>query len=92
MGNPKQPWIYPSKKGTNMERITNDKGKFRHFKMTEDEYSLLTSEYMGLCISCGAERDSCEPDATEYECECCEKKTVYGAEELMLMERIKLTV
>jgi hypothetical protein len=42
-------------------------------------------DYIGFCIKCGAERDRCEPDAREYECEECEEKAVYGAEELLIM-------
>ncbi len=42
-------------------------------------------DYTGFCIKCGAERDSCEPDAREYECYECEEHTVYGAEELLIM-------
>ena len=76
-----------------MKRITNpDTGKFRHFEMTEGEYKGLVDCYEGLCVSCGAERGCCEPDARRYECEeGCGKRTVYGAEELMLMGRIKLS-
>jgi len=38
----------------------------------------------GFCISCGEEAEGCEPDARGYECEYCNKKTVYGAEELLM--------
>ena len=39
----------------------------------------------GFCLSCGAEADSCEPDAREYVCESCNEPKVYGAEELLMM-------
>ncbi len=39
----------------------------------------------GFCVACGAEVEGVEPDAREYECECCGKKAVYGAEELLMM-------
>ncbi len=39
----------------------------------------------GFCIRCGAERDCCEPDAREYACEECGERSVYGAEELIMM-------
>lgn len=39
----------------------------------------------GICLACGADADGCEPDAREYNCECCDKNKVYGAEELLLM-------
>jgi hypothetical protein len=39
----------------------------------------------GFCISCGEESNECEPDAREYTCDFCNKPTVYGAEELLMM-------
>lgn len=39
----------------------------------------------GFCVACGADSDSCEPDARGYECEECGEKQVFGAEELLLM-------
>ena len=42
-------------------------------------------DYLGFCIFCGEEAQGVEPDARGYECECCEKKGVYGAEELLMM-------
>lgn len=42
-------------------------------------------DYTGFCIECGAERDSCEPDAREYDCYECGANAVYGAEELLVM-------
>lgn len=39
----------------------------------------------GFCTNCGAERDCCEPDAREYDCEECGENKVYGAEELIFM-------
>jgi hypothetical protein len=39
----------------------------------------------GFCIDCGTEMEGCEPDAREYKCEACGQRTVYGAEELVLM-------
>lgn len=46
-------------------------------------------DYMGFCIKCGCERDNCEPDAREYDCEGCGQNTVYGAEEILLMGLVK---
>jgi hypothetical protein len=42
----------------------------------------------GYCLSCGAMRGNCEPDARRYPCEECGKRAVYGAEELILMGRV----
>jgi len=40
---------------------------------------------MGYCTACGAERDCCEPDARNYECEDCGERKVFGSEELLVM-------
>lgn len=41
---------------------------------------------IGFCISCGEESETrCEPDAREYKCHNCDKNSVYGAEELLIM-------
>jgi hypothetical protein len=40
---------------------------------------------IGFCTACGEEAYGVEPDAREYECESCEEKAVYGAEELLIM-------
>ena len=41
-------------------------------------------DHIGFCTACGEDADGCEPDAREYECECCGERAVYGAEHLML--------
>lgn len=48
----------------------------------ENEESLSN---MGICHACGNEQDGCEPDARNYECEACEEKNVFGAEETLMM-------
>ena len=45
-------------------------------------------EYLGFYTACGAGRDCCEPDATEYECDECGEFAVFGAEELIVMGRV----
>lgn len=45
--------------------------------------------YCGFCIACGAERDSCEPDARNYECYDCGEHQVFGAEELLIMGMVQ---
>jgi hypothetical protein len=37
----------------------------------------------GFCTACGAEAYGVEPDARGYVCECCGKRAVFGAEELL---------
>tara|TARA_R110000824_G_scaffold162516_1_gene338205 strand:- start:42 stop:281 length:240 start_codon:yes stop_codon:yes gene_type:complete len=39
---------------------------------------------VGYCVECGEERYGTEPDARRYPCEACGKKSVYGAQELLL--------
>ena len=45
--------------------------------------AIESGEYIGLCIACGAESFGVEPDARKYPCEVCDKRTVYGAQELL---------
>lgn len=40
---------------------------------------------LGVCLACGEIAEGVEPDARGYECDCCEKKKVYGLEEAVLM-------
>lgn len=40
--------------------------------------------YTGFCVACGSEQGGCEPDARNYECENCGKRSVFGAEELLI--------
>jgi Zn finger protein HypA/HybF involved in hydrogenase expression len=40
----------------------------------------------GWCLTCGEEVDGVEPDARRYLCEACDNKTVYGYEELLIMD------
>lgn len=42
----------------------------------------------GFCLACGYEQDCVEPDARGYECEDCERPTVYGADELLIMGKV----
>jgi len=45
--------------------------------------AIQSGEYMGFCITCGAEHMDIEPDARRYSCEVCGEKAVYGAQELL---------
>jgi len=53
------------------------------FKLEAIEEAM--QDYCGFCIECGAEKDCCEPDACQYECDECGERAVYGAEELVIM-------
>ena len=51
---------------------------------TEDLLEKIDTN-QGWCLSCGEwTHDTCEPDATEYECPVCGDCTVYGAEHIMM--------
>ena len=43
----------------------------------------------GYCLACGAMRECCEPDARQYQCDDCKQLQVYGAEELVIMDRVR---
>lgn len=48
------------------------------------ERQMTSLDNPGFCIACGEDQDGCEPDAREYECECCGKRAVFGAADLLL--------
>jgi predicted RNA-binding Zn-ribbon protein involved in translation (DUF1610 family) len=54
---------------------------------TEEE---ISAGNMGMCVNCGNEVYSVEPDARGYTCESCGKKEVFGLEELLLMGGLEL--
>jgi hypothetical protein len=66
-------------------------GSFPTFTMSAEEYAGYEDEMIGLCLTCGAERYGCEPDAREYPCEECEALAVYGVPELLIMGEIEIT-
>lgn len=58
-------------------------------KVPMSEIENAIEENLGWCVNCqGFTTDSCEPDARRYTCEECGKKTVYGAEEALMMGAI----
>ena len=44
----------------------------------------------GFCRSCVEEQGGCEPDARNYECECCGERQVFGAEELLMIGGLEI--
>jgi len=49
------------------------------FCCSVDEYHEHEDAFDGICISCGEwSTGGVEPDAEEYECECCGAKAVMG--------------
>lgn len=47
------------------------------------ERAHLSLDDPGFCVSCGADREGCEPDMRKGPCEVCGCPAVYGAEELL---------
>ena len=43
-----------------------------------------TLDNPGICLSCGADAEGCEPDARRYTCEHCGNKWVFGDEEILI--------
>ena len=76
-----------------MKSIFNtDTGQFTRVEMTRREYQDLGNDYGGICVACGdATEGGIEPDARRYACESCDKRAVYGIEELMLRGRVQIT-
>jgi hypothetical protein len=54
-------------------------------KIDEIMQAIEADDYLGFCLNCGSIGNSCEPDAREYTCDDCGEKTVYGAEECLIM-------
>jgi hypothetical protein len=69
--------------------MKTNKSVYLTFTMSEEEFRELCEDYRGLCTSCGEERDAnIEPDAERVKCEHCGKKTVCGADVLLITDRI----
>ena len=62
-----------------------------NFQMSEAEFRDGDNNCEGRCLACGAEADGVEPDARQYECECCGEPKVYGLAELLIMGLIEFT-
>lgn len=60
-------------------------------KMSQKTFMKQNENYLGYCIKCGASRKHCEPDARRYPCDKCHGNFVYGLEELLLMNYVRLT-
>lgn len=54
-------------------------------RLTEEQYTELVDDSMGICLNCRRAQSGCEPDARRYKCEECGAPTVYGTEECLLM-------
>lgn len=49
------------------------------------ESEMFGTSNPGFCTACGEDADGCEPDARNYECECCGAHAVFGAAEVLTM-------
>lgn len=68
-------------------RITDSK-PFKVILENGSEIYELEYENFGLCLSCGADHYTCEPDAERYHCEDCGENRVYGLAQLLMNNRI----
>lgn len=57
--------------------------------ITVEEYLEYREEYIGICLECGAERETCEPDADGYRCEDCGEHAVQGCDNLLAMGNVE---
>lgn len=61
---------------------------------TEMKIPATTDEIMdgriGACTRCGKKTYGVEPDAQQYECPDCETNTVFGLQELLLMDFLEI--
>lgn len=68
-----------------MKRRTLPEGLTIDIIQEAAEREMFGLDNPGFCLSCGEENDSCEPDARNYECDCCGEREVFGASELLMM-------
>jgi len=52
--------------------------------MDAAEREMFGTDNPGFCIACGGEHDSCEPDASFYECYDCGQHMVFAAAEILM--------
>jgi predicted RNA-binding Zn-ribbon protein involved in translation (DUF1610 family) len=58
-------------------------------RFTLEQLEEAAELYNGFCLSCGAEREECEPDAERYPCPECGENEVFGAEQILLTGLVK---
>ena len=51
--------------------------------------ALELDENRAFCIRCGDTDQTIEPDVERAECECCEQRGLYGAEQLLILGMYK---
>jgi hypothetical protein len=50
----------------------------------------MTDAAIGFCVACGCSSYGVEPDAERYRCDYCSELKVYGAEQLLIMGRLRV--
>jgi hypothetical protein len=60
-------------------------------KMSIKRYESLGESYSGICLACGAIKDSgVEPDATGYPCDACDAHQVCGIEHALITGQLDI--
>jgi hypothetical protein len=58
--------------------------------LTDSEASAPQFEDGGFCIACGQEIEPIEPDARRVRCEACGEPLVFGLQELLMLDVLKI--
>lgn len=77
--------------GETVKLVQNHEGKLRHIEMAEAEAQAMDDASEGICVACGAVRPQTEPDARMYPCDSCLRQTVFGVQELIIMQYVRFT-
>jgi hypothetical protein len=56
--------------------------------ITLEQYEEAERLQHGICKSCGATRECCEPDARNYRCDECGERRVFGPHEWLMEGRV----
>lgn len=60
------------------------------FEMSVGTFREMSEDNGGFCLACKEEAWGVEPDARNYECECCGENQVFGLEEILMMGLVTL--
>lgn len=67
---------------TTIEKTMKSGRVFKYPRLTIQEFEELHKDYFGWCTACGDLPEGIDPDAHQYDCECCGEPRVYGFEQL----------
>lgn len=62
----------------------------QQIELNWEEIKQADDDNIGYCVNCKAEQDCCEPDARHYTCESCGQSQVFGIQELLLNDMVKI--